>query len=244
MRVDVQLMHARLLAASEPLGEGFATGIVLGSLETHIPIHVPISAQALDALDVTLTGDRVNLALELTGFLRACDENEDNPQYASRPAAGEWIYEPFGRSRTNELHFDIARSDWFKNVLEPIGTVEFVSTEIALPRGDHVLHASFRHIREAERAFREGNTPAVFSHCRAATESLPGAPKSIFAPLADREEAKVLDDLLLRGTNYFHRGRHVDEAGRFPVDHHDARFALNLAKLLLSQTARVLERER
>jgi hypothetical protein len=242
MRVDIQLMHARLVAAGEPMGEGFATGLVLGSMDTHIQIDVPITIHALDALDVALGGERIDLALELAGFLRARDENEDNPQYASRPAPGEWTYEPFGRSRNVLLHFDVARSDWFKHVLEPIGTVEYVSTEIALPRGDHALRASVNHLREAERAFREGDAPTVFARCRAATEALPGAPKHIFDSLPDDSEREVLDELMRQATQYFHRGRHVGESGDFKVDHHDARFALNLAKLLIIQTARVLER--
>lgn len=242
MQVDIQLMHVRLIAGGEPLGEGFATGISLGAMDTQIQIEVPITVGALDALDAAVTGNRVDLTLELAGFLRARDDNDDGRRYASQPAPGEWVYQPFGRTQNTRLTFQVARSDWFTNVLEPIGTVDYVATEIALPRGDHALRAAVNHLRDADRAYREGDDPTVFSRCRAATEALPGAPKQIFDPLTDRDEAKVLDELLRAANRLFHRGRHVGTGGQFAVDHHDARFALGMAKLLVAQTARVLDR--
>jgi hypothetical protein len=50
----------------------------------------------------------------------------------------------------------------------------------------------------------------------------------------------------LAAGNYLHLGRHAADGGpqqgEFPVDHGDAAFALNLAKLLLAHAARVLDR--
>src|SRR4051794_32029618 len=102
MQVDIQLMHARLVAGGEPLGEGFATGISLGAMDTQIQIEVPITVGALDALDAAVTGNRVDLTLELSGFLRARDDNEDGRRYASQLAPGEWVYQPFGRSQNTQ----------------------------------------------------------------------------------------------------------------------------------------------
>jgi hypothetical protein len=108
------------------------------------------------------------------------------------------------------------------------------------------LRQAANHIRAAERALREGQDPQVFLACRAAIEALPGAPKEIFANLEYARERDTLDSLALAAGNYLHLGRHAaDEGpqrGEFPVDHGDAAFALNLAKLLLAHTARVLDR--
>jgi hypothetical protein len=92
--------------------------------------------------------------------------------------------------------------------------------------------------------YANDNDPAVFLHVRAAIDALPGAKQDIFASLANKDEARLLDALMLAAGNYFHHGRHVAtegaEQGFFPVNHRDARFALNLAKLLIAHTSRVL----
>jgi hypothetical protein len=235
-------LHAQLKADGEVLGEGFLTGAVLAFQDTHLDVEIPLSQAVIHYLDGAVADDQVHLTLGLSGFVRAKDDNTDGPQFASRPDPGEWTYEPFGRARQSELGFQIPRSDWFTRVLEPIGTTEFVATEIALPHGDHKLRAAAARLKEAERAYRTGDDPTVFARCRAATEALPGAPKEIFDVLTDREEAAALDQLLLKANTYFHRGRHVDSDGEFPVTHRDAGFALNLAKLLIAHAAAVLGR--
>jgi hypothetical protein len=62
-------------------------------------------------------------------------------------------------------------------------------------------------------------TTPVFLYCRGAIDALPGAKQDIFAALSDRDEAKLLDDLMLRAGHYLHRGRHIalegDEHGQF-----------------------------
>jgi len=98
-----------------------------------------------------------------------------------------------------------------------------------------MLSASPRiNLREAVRALREGDDPLVFSRCRAAVEALLGG------------QRHVVDGLLHKTSSYFHLGRHTAEdgpnQGKFPVDHGDAAFALNLAKLILAHIARVLDR--
>lgn len=99
-------------------------------------------------------------------------------------------------------------------------------------------------IAEAERAYASGNDPAVFLHCRAAIDALPGAKQEVFASLSDKQEADALNNLMLQAGRYFHLGRHVategEGQGTFPVDHRDARFALNLVKLLIAHTSQVL----
>jgi hypothetical protein len=84
----------------------------------------------------------------------------------------------------------------------------------------------------------------VFLYCRAAATHYQAPSRKIFTSLTDPDEARLLDDLTRRAGQFLHRVRHVaadDEHGaQFPVDHHDARFALNLTKLLIAHIGRVL----
>ena len=106
------------------------------------------------------------------------------------------------------------------------------------------LQSSLRQIKEAERLFAEGNDPAVFLHCKGMVEALPGWPKDIFAAMVDRSKAKVLDELTLAAKQYFDHGRHIaqdgSQTGDFPVNHREALFAINMAKMLLAEIAAVV----
>jgi hypothetical protein len=246
MEVQIHLMHGELLLGEERLGQGALTGAHLAPTEYQFELEVPVSRAALEYIDRALAGNAIDIALRLSGWLRARDFNNDGPGFASEPQPGEWVFENFGQARDMRLRFQVARSEWFSKVLEPIGTTEYLCTEVAIPRGDHPLRQAANHIRAAERALREGQDPQVFLACRAAIDALPGAPKAIFANLEYARERETLDALVLAAGNYLHLGRHAaDEGpqqGDFPVDHGDAAFALNLAKLLLAHTARVLDR--
>jgi len=244
--VQLHLMRAELIVGGERLGHDILTGEYLSPGDTQLTVEVPVDRPALEYLDQMAHDSQIDANLRLTGWLRAQDRNTDRTTYASTPQPGEWVFERFGQSGQNELQFRVARSDWFTQVLEPLGTVEYLCTEIAVPRGDSPLRQSANHLQEAERAFRQGDDAQVFLKCRGALDALPGAPKSIFARLEYKRERDTLDELLRAAGNYFHLGRHTaDEGpqeGDFPVDHADAAFALNVAKLLIAQTARVLAR--
>jgi hypothetical protein len=111
------------------------------------------------------------------------------------PEPGEWVFQSFGQANQALLRFEVARSDWFTHVLEPIGAVEYVSTEILLPTGDASLRAAVGKIREAESAYAMHDDPAVFLYCRGAIDVLPGAKQDIFAALSDPDEATLLNSL-------------------------------------------------
>jgi hypothetical protein len=246
MNAQIQVMRAELIAGEEMLGDGILTGVEAVHGECSASVEVPVSRAALDQLTTLVRGDQVDLVLRLSGWLRARDDNEDSRQFASSPEPGVWTFVGFGLGRQTELRFQIARSDWFSQVLQPIGTTEYVSIEIAVPAGDLALKPAVNQLAEAERAYAEGDDPAVFARCRAATEALPGATKQIFDGLSNPTESEALDELVLRANTYFHRGRHVmkegDRRGEFPVTHADARFALGLAKLLVGHVGQVLSR--
>jgi hypothetical protein len=246
MSVQVHLLRAELVVGGERLGQDMLTGEYLSPGDTQLTVEIPVDRPALEYLDRVAADGQIEASLRLSGWLRGQDNNADLPQYASRPQPGEWTFEQFGHASQTELSFRIARSDWFTQVLEPLGTVDYFCTEIAVPRGDSPLRKSANHLQAAERAYREGSDPQVFSSCRAAIDSLPGAKTEVFAGLEFKREREALDDVLRSAGVYFHLGRHAaDEGplqGEFPVDHGDASFALNLAKLILAQTARVLAR--
>jgi hypothetical protein len=238
-------MQAELRVAGELLGTGFITGVSLAHGGRPIAIEIPVSRAGISFLETQSPGDRVDLELKLTGWLRAQDNNEDAHRFTSDPQPGEPIYVSFGQANRAELRFEVARSDWFSRVLEPIGTVQYISTEIVLPRDDTTLQAAVSQIRKAETAYATHDDPAVFLYCRAAIDALPGARQEIFASLSDPDEARVLNDLTRQTGQFLHRGRHIaagDDPGgaEFPVDHHDARFALNLTKLLIAHIGRAL----
>lgn len=246
MDVQIHFMHGELMVGEERLGQGTLTGAHLAPTAYQLELEIPVTRAALEYIDQALTGNAIDVALRLSGWLRARDLNDDNPSYVSQPQAGEWVFENFGQARDTRMRFQIPRSEWFSKVLEPIGTTEYICTEIAVPRADSDLGQAANHLMSAERALREGHDPQVFLHCRGALESLPGAPQTVFDNLESEQEKKKLDALMPAAGNYFHLGRHTAKdgprEGEFAVDHADATFALNLAKLLLAQTARVLSR--
>jgi hypothetical protein len=244
MHVDLHLLQAELRVGGEFLGTGFLTGLALSHGGRPLTLEIPVTRTAISYLEEVAPENRIDLQLKLTGWLRAQDDNEDSHRFTSDPEPGEPVFQSFGQANQALLGFEVARSDWFTNVLEPIGAMQYISTEIVLPRGDPSLNASLAQIRQAESAYAMHDGPAVFLYCRAAIDALPGAKQDIFASLSDRDEARLLDDLTRQAGRYFHRGRHVagdgDQDGQFPVDHHDARFALNLTKLLVAHIGHLL----
>lgn len=139
MHVELHLMQAELRVRDELLGTGFLTGIPLSHGARPITMEIPVSRRAVSYLEAASPENRIDLELKLTGWLRARDDNEDSHRFTSDPLPGESIFQSFGQANQALLRFEVARSDWFYNVLEPIGTVDYVSTEIVLPRGDDSL---------------------------------------------------------------------------------------------------------
>lgn len=247
MSVQIHHLHAQLEYANEVLGTGTATGIWAHFSDVHLSIEIPISMQTLAYIDQGTTGDRLDFTLSLTGWLHVRREPDpDERRILSTPEPGEWGFISVGRGSTTNVLIQVGRSDWLKQVLEPIGTLEYVLTEIALPRGAGGLafSAPLSHLAEAERQYALGHDADVFARCKAMTETLPGWPKDIFTAISDREKAESLDSLLKEAVDYFNRGRHPAkegaQSGQFPVDHRDARFALTLSKVLLAEIAAVL----
>ncbi len=246
-RVDAEIHHLRLQVkfANEVLGEGVCAGDYVDSNDRRIRIDVPVSRRALAFVNENLQADRLDLTLSLQGWMRIRYEETKRDPGSSQPP-GEWSFTTFGVMGMADIQLQIARGEWFKRVLEPLGSYEYVLTEVPVLKGHAgaALQRSLAHIREAERHFAEGHDPAVFQYCRATIEALPGWPKEIFAGMADTSKAGYLDELTLAAKRYYDHGRHLAkdgaQEGAFPVNHREALFAINTAKVLLAEIAAVL----
>lgn len=247
--VDIHLLRATLSFNHEQIAEGLLTGIQLNYVERQITLEIPVERAALQYVTDNATGDQIDLVLDISGWMRVRRElTEDDPAYVQEsPEPGEWGFLAFG-SGASQVGIRIPRSNWFTRVLEPVGSLSYITTEIPLPKAAVSTEFSsvLNHLREAESKYATGDDAEVFFRCRAALEALPGAPQGVFDALPDSDEAACLNDLMKEAVDYLHRGRHTkregDQRGDFPVDHGDARFALAITRLLVAQTSRVLAR--
>lgn len=245
---NLHLVRAKLLFGNEELAEGLLTGVRLNYVERQLTLEIPVNREALQYVTDNASGERIDVTLDLSGWMQVRrEETADEPaRHLEDPPPGEWGFLTFGEGRQAQLTIRIARSDWFTRVLEPIGSLSYLVTEIPLPKGEatSAFQAPLNHLRDAERKYATGDDPGVFASCRAALETLPGAPKQIFGTLPDRDNAERMDAIVKETVAYLHRGRHPqregERAGEFPVDHADARFALAATRLLVSQASRLL----
>jgi hypothetical protein len=247
---EIHLLRGKLTFDNEQLGEGLLSGESLNYGERSIALEIPVDRAALQYVTDRAGGDRVDLALDIEGWMHVRrDSADDDPAvYQETPTPGHWGFLPFGRGSQTRLDLWIARSDWFTRVMEPVGTLSYIVTEIPVPKGSTAgeFLAALNHLREAESKYATGDDAEVFFRCRAALEVLPGAPKNIFNSLPDQAEAKCMDAMMAEVVGYLHRGRHPqrqgEQRGDFGVDHADAGFALALTRLLVAQTSRLLSR--
>lgn len=154
-RMTVQLPVLR----GEILGQGLLTGSYIYSSDAQLTLEVPVSPACLEYLDRSVIGSRIDVTLRLSGWLRGRDDNTDGRRFANSPEAGEWIFQGFGEGRQTDLTFQVARSDWFSQVLEPIGTLNYICTEIALPRGLHALRQATSLCMKLSEPYAKATTP-------------------------------------------------------------------------------------
>jgi hypothetical protein len=185
---------------------------------------------------------RITLTLALKGLLRY--RHSYQPGDGRAQGLGEpdtWHIESIGDQSVKTLDVQVARSDWYEQVVERLGIGSYLVTPLYLPYGVQPWQATLKHMDEALRAIVQGNAPGVFGSCRAAIDALPGAKTNIFAAMPEGKKRDVIDSLAKSVGAYLHSGRHVvpntggEMAGEFPVDQRDALFAYNMTKLLLSQ---------
>jgi hypothetical protein len=213
---------------------------------TTIEVEIPTTIAALAHIDRLMRGATVDLSLHLRGRLHTAPQAAP-PDKVNFPSRGEWSSMSVGVTSASQLFFQVARSDWFTNVVQPLQLETYVPVEIRIPNG--TLAAEFRAalacISEAEKAYNLGDDPSTFTHCRGALDALPSAKKHIYDRIDDGIKRDSVDGYAHALGGLLHSGRHVaaggDRAGTFPVDHRDAAFALAATKLLVAYTSRLID---
>jgi hypothetical protein len=240
-RVELHHLQGKLYSDFEYLGQGFIEFRTISSNGTRIEMQVPLAPALFGYINEKLTGDAtIGLTISFSGAMRIWHDLDR--AYASSPPRGEWTFVGIGDNHQTGLKFQIARSDWFKYVLEPIGMDEYVFAEIKIPKGllKSKFTAAAQSVLKAESHFVNGDDPEVFFQCRAALETLTGAPKSIFDSVADEGKRQALNDLVQRLVDLLHRGRHAQPEKGFMVNHQDAELALSLTKVVLAYISKSL----
>lgn len=220
----------------------------LTSLNTHDRYFPAIATCPRDALPLLFNPSppqgRLTLELALGGFLRyrhSYQQGDGRAQGLGDPDV--WHIESIGDQGTHRLEAQVARSDWYEQVVAQLGIGSYLVTPLYLPYGVPTWRAALGHLDQAGRALTQADPPAVFGHCRAALDALPGAKTNIFDAMPEGKKRDAINELTKQLGVYIHSGRHIEpnaegqQAGEFPVDQRDALFAYNMTKLLLSQIA-------
>jgi len=236
--VEIHRLDARLALNNEWLAFGQVAPQKVSDSGHSTTLRLEISPAGLDFIGANLSGDDLTLKLELMGLLRAREAADGQRQLVQSDFPyGEWGYV---FAVPADFTFTVARSDWFTKVLSVVGGSRYIAAEIQLPKAAEKsdVVAALARLKDEERAYALGDDPKVFLSCRAMIEALPGYPSDLFHDVDSPSKRKSLDDMFKEAGDFFHVGRHVrqdgPQAGEFPVDHRDAAFALNLARLLLS----------
>jgi hypothetical protein len=187
---------------------------------------------------------RITLTLVFRGLFRYrhnFTQGDGRAQGLDEP--GTWHIESIGNQSLVNLDVQVARSDWYEQVVEKLGVGSYLITPLYLPYGLETWQSTLGHMNDALRALVQGNPPNVFGACRAAIDALPGNKTEIFAAMPEGKKRDAINELTKSIGVYIHSGRHVvpnsggEQAGEFPVDQRDALFVYNMTKLFLSQIA-------
>jgi hypothetical protein len=238
--IEFHDMRVRVMFGQELLGETRIVGEQIGSQGRSIQIEFPTTHRMLNHVTDQLGAqEQVILTLGWYGILRVLWTPDDSDaHYQGDPESGKWTDLQIDEG-SHEQQIMISRSDWYSRIVASIGISDIIFTEVAVPRGPigDDWRIAIDLLGQAEKAFVLGDDAAVFLHLRGAIDALPGAKKNIFDDLPEPRREYV-DDLTKRIGEFLHKGRHVvdikDGIKGFPVNHIDARFALNLIRVLLS----------
>jgi len=215
-----------------------------GPSDVQVKFRLPQAALPLLLEPLPETG-RVQLAVRMTGHLRFRRNRQTAEQVGGQQEPEAWQQMPVFEYSADQLDIGVARSDWYDQVVAPLRLGSYLVTALGLPDPAVIpgWAASLDRLRDAERALTIGDPAAVFGQCRGAFDALPDAKQHMFAAMSAGEKRDAIDALARAIGVYLHKGRHVvpvgggTQAGEFPVDRADARFAYHLTQLLLAHTA-------
>jgi hypothetical protein len=243
IEVDIVRLAFDLKLGNRVVGQGeIGPYERLGTDYTYLPATATCPQTALPyLLNPEPPQGRLTLTLALKGVFRY---RHSWPQPTGLAhGLGEpdvWHLELVGPSGTMDLDVQVARSDWYEQVVEQLGIGSYVVTPLFFSYEARSWRPALEHLQNAGRAVVDGNPPAVFAACRAAIDALPGAKLNIFDAMPEGKRRDAINELTKDIGQYIHSGRHVvpndggEEAGDFPVDQRDAVFVYNMTKLLLS----------
>ena len=144
----------------------------LTSLNMHDHYFPAVATCSRDALPLLFNPSppqgRLTLELALGGFLRyrhSFQEGDGRAQGLDKPDI--WHIESIGEQGIHRLEVQVARSDWYEQVVSHLGIGDFLVTPLYLPRGIPAWQAALNHLDQAARAITQADPPAVFGHCRA-----------------------------------------------------------------------------
>lgn len=245
IQVQIDQLYAKLSFNREMLGTGTVDeiGEEIRSGGRQLHLEIPINREAIRFVQDHARDHSLNFELECHGLLWVIDSRSGGPVSASEER-GKWRLVPV---KSGSVRISIYRSDWVKNVLEPLGIGKYILLELPIPDVPEPERwkKALDHLEDAQNHFHMGNDAAILHLCHAAFEGLEGAPKNIFDQMADEKKRRAVDDLLKQAMDYFHSGRHVSKSsgpqqGTFPVDHRDAEFALYLSRTFMAYIAKLL----
>lgn len=209
--IDVQILH---LAFDMKLGNTLVGQGEIGPytyLRTDY-LYLPITATCPRAalpylLNPPPPQGRITVTLGLRGLLsyrHSYQAEDERSQGLDEP--GVWHTESLGNQSIQELDVQVARSDWYEQVVAPLGIGGYLVTPLYLPYGVKTWEATLGHMNDAQREVAQGNPPGVFSGCRAAIDALPGNKTGIFDAMPAGKKRDAIDQLTKEIGNYIHSG--------------------------------------
>lgn len=146
------------------------------------------------------------------------------------------------------LEFQISKTDWLKQVLEPMKYANFTFIEFPIPEipDKQTWSKVLKHIEEAESQYATGNDPGVFSRCYAAYEAIKPI-EAHLEPIANADKREAIKSILVSMPRFLNKGRHIEKTGvdfgEFPVDHRDAEFAIYAIKSSVAYLAKLVQKD-
>ena len=228
-------MATKLQLEGETVGHGSLRGVgkLINVYSGQAEFELLTSQQALNFVNERFRQDYLSFALVFDCLVNFTREGQPTRIIKPQPTA---------------LGFQISRLDWLKRVLEPIKYADFALLELPVPDipDREQWKIALQHIEEAEKQYRSGNDPGVFSRCYAVYEAIKPI-DGLLASVESEDKRNAIDSMLGDMRRFFNKGRHVEKrgagAGEFPVDHRDAEFALCVVKSSIAYLAKLVHKE-
>lgn len=232
-RMTATVYSKREVVATGELGQFIGRTFRSNSPETR-SCELPLSSSAIAYLEDSFDGDYLNLLIQLDALL----------QLGCPPDIR------FVVPRIGQLPIRISKTDWYRQVREPMGMEQFASLHFPIPEVPDKARwqIALENLSKAAESFHRGDDPAVFGWVYSFYDKLNQAEELIDRSVSDSQKAGTIKAVIKEVRRFFNEGRHPPktappEEKRFSVDHRDAEFALNLGRILLAYLAKLTYKE-